>query len=500
MDEIKTLILSNEDWNSLYRVPANVNLLCDEKSEEIERNLYDVTIIDRRMTHKELNELYKSTKAYCVFFTDKVEMNEAHKRFMESRKGKLLATDKIQDFFDNDIRNYFPKPYGEKYKPMDIIISGEFTGEKKWLGYTGVELCGEFGEDFTQIVYWKGNIPIFAGQNLDMYLEYSKSESVSVKFCVSVYKAGAIAELMEHYEFDEEQLKDYINIDNGDAMCWLYVYIMASGHGTLTIRGLHDRHARRGIGHFLPGGETYRTSSGEEIFCYFDPADMKPPLNIYFSGFKTQEGFEGYYLLKNMGCPFLLVAEGRLQGGCFYMGDDEYEKLMVEVIKKYVDELGFSNDQVIMSGLSMGTTGAMYYSVDIRPKSVIIGKPLASIGDIAAASLRSRPGDFATSMDVLYKITGGMDEKSVEKLNSKFWDKFKQGDFSDTKFVVAYMIEDDYDTTAYGKLLDNLNSVGASIYGKGLHGRHNDNSNGIVYWFSDRYKHVMYDDYKRIMK
>lgn len=500
MDEIKTLILSNEDWNSLYSVPSNVKLMCNEPMEEIEKKLYDVTIIDRKMTHRELQKLYLYTKAYCVFFTDKVEMNEAHRHFLNSRKGRILATDRIQDFFNNDIRNYFSKPYGEKYKPMDIIISKEFAGTKKWCGYTGVELSGEFGEEFTQIIYWKGNIPIFADQNLDMYLEYSKSENVSIKFCVSVYKAGAIAELVNHYEYDEEQLKDYINIDNDGAAGWLYVYIMACGHGTLKIRGLHDRIARRGIGHFLPGGETYRTSSGEEIFCYFDPADMKPPLNIYFSGFKTQEGFEGYYLLKNMGCPFLLVAEGRLQGGCFYMGDKEYEELMVSTIKKYIDELGFSHDEVIMSGLSMGTTGAMYYSADIRPKSVIIGKPLASIGDIAAASLRKRPGDFPTAMDVLYKITGGMDEKCIEELNNRFWDKFDKADFSDTKFVVAYMIEDDYDSTAYEKLLDNLNSAGAAIYGKGLHGRHNDNSNGIVYWFSDRYKHVMYDDYKRVIK
>ena len=35
---------------------------------------------------------------------------------------------------------------------------------------------------------------------------------------------------------------------------------------------------------------------------------MKPPLNVYFSGYRTAEGFEGYYMMKRMNAPFYLSA------------------------------------------------------------------------------------------------------------------------------------------------------------------------------------------------
>ena len=106
------------------------------------------------------------------------------------------------------------------------------------------------------------------------------------------------------------------------------------------------------------------TSDREEAFCYFEPGDLKPPLCVYFSGSKTLEGFEGYYMMKGMGCPFLLVAEPRLEGGAFYMGFQEYEDLIPRLITKYRDELGFSSDQVILSGMSMGSFGALCRNPD----------------------------------------------------------------------------------------------------------------------------------------
>ena len=70
-------------------------------------------------------------------------------------------------------------------------------------------------------------------------------------------------------------------------------------------------------------------------------------MNVYFSGYKTKQGFEGYNLMKNLGSPFLLVAESRLEGGGFYMGSGEYERLFVNLVKKYMEEIGFTADHVI---------------------------------------------------------------------------------------------------------------------------------------------------------
>ena len=66
--------------------------------------------------------------------------------------------------------------------------------------------------------------------------------------------------------------------------------------------------------------------------------------------------------------------------------------------------------------------------------------------------------------------------------------------------MVAYMIEDDYDMTAYEELINHLWSAGVKLYGKGIHGRHNDDTSSIVAWFSTQYRRIMSEDYARRME
>ena len=77
------------------------------------------------------------------------------------------------------------------------------------------------------------------------------------------------------------------------------------------------------------------------------------------------------------------------------------------------------------------------------------------------------------------------------------WDKFERADFAETTFVISYMIEDDYDRYAHDRLIEHLNSAGAKVYSRGLHGRHKDNTSGIVYWFAERYKQIIRDEFTR---
>ena len=167
------------------------------------------------------------------------------------------------------------------------------------------------------------------------------------------------------------------------------------------------------------------------------------------------------------------------------------------MIRKYMKELGFTRNQVVLSGLSMGTYGALYYGCDIRPYAIILGKPLASIGDVAANEKYIRPGGFPTSLDVLRYQCGSLDEKAVQELNAKFWNKFEAVNWGDTKFAISYMLEDDYDANAYQMLISHIQSEGTSVYGKGLHGRHNDNSGGIINWFLNQYGKILDEDFAR---
>ncbi|MCR4567957.1 MAG: accessory Sec system protein Asp2 [Pseudobutyrivibrio sp.] len=498
MDNIKVLFLTDDITKFQADYPDEIKVLTWNEKFLKAKDYIDILVIDRSITDEEADALFNITRAYTVFYLEEARLDNNTRRFISRRMGKAMNLEALKILISLKGKDYYQQPYGEKANPKDIGIAQGFDGTIKWNGQYSVELEGDYGPNFNQIVFWKYNIPVAKGQSLDLWLEYTKDDSVEVVLEIRKITSGSISDISNIWTYTEIEMQDEICIENNDDVDGtLFVSLNARGSGRLNVIALHDRHSRRGVGTFLVGGERYVTSEREEIFAYFDPGDMKPPLAVYFSGYKTQEGFEGYYMMRKMGCPFLLIAEQRFEGGGFYLGTPEYEKLMVDIIGKYLDALGFYPEQLILSGISMGTIGSLYYGCDFRPHALILGKPLASLGDIAANERLKRPAGFPTSLDLLHHYAGGMDTDSIDKLNDRVWSKIRATDFGHTKFIVSYMFEDDYDKTAYDKLLSELNSAGVQVYGKGLHGRHNDNTAGIGAWFKGQYDRILKDDFDR---
>jgi accessory secretory protein Asp2 len=493
--------LGNEDWNDTYQLPDDLSLTCVSYLTEAPGKPYDLVFCDRRLRGSEVALLMDAVKAYCYYLVDDIvdERHEspAEKKLFACKKGKYIRREELQDFLTHEARNYYAKPYGEKFKLKDLGIAQDFRGTVSWNGNYCVELTGDFGEEMRQIAFWRNNIPIFEGQAIDLWLEFDKDPQVEISMTVTQFVMGSISDVQNVWHFSQEELYDVVTVDNDKADGPVFFSIAAKGQGRLRIVSLHDRYSRRGHGAFLPGGRRFVTSAREEVFAYFDPGDMQPPLNVYFSGYKTMEGFEGYNLMRRFGGPFLLLSEARLEGGAFYMGSQEYEKQIEEIIRECLKELNFDSNQLVLSGLSMGTYGALYYGCALKPHAVILGKPLASMGDVAANERLFRPGGFPTSLDLLMYNRGHMDPGAVGQLNERFWSRFDAADWSRTKFIVSYMIEDDYDPHAYQNLLEHLSSAGVQVYGKGLHGRHNDDTGGIVGWFTSQYENVLKEDFGR---
>ena len=489
--------MGGQDWNKIYHVPENVVMHHVDTFEKICGRSYDLVFLDRTPLDGEIMALYRATRAYTLFVTEQVVLRRGAAWLYQSRKGKRIAQADIQNFLLYEAENYFPVPYGEKFDFKNLAISRNFEGAVRWNGNYSVDLQGDFGAVFGQIAYWRNNIPVFSGQCIDLWLEYRKSPEVSIALSVTQFVKGSVSDVQQTWEFTEQELSQVVRLDNRMEEGPIFVSLRAKGQGNLQIIALHDRYSRRGHGYFLPGGERYVSTDREELFCYFDPGDMKPPLNVYFSGYKTREGFEGYNIMRNMECPFLLIAEARLEGGSFYMGSGEYEQMIADAVRRYMAELDFGPEQVIFSGLSMGTFGALYYGCDIRPRAMILGKPLVSIGNVAANEKWSRPGGFPTSLDVLQYVCGNTDAEAIEKLNAKFWRKFDAADWSQSKFIISYMIEDDYDEAGYMTLLSHLKSDGVQLYGKGIHGRHNDSTPAIINWFLSQYRRILAEDFGR---
>lgn len=202
-------------------------------------------------------------------------------------------------------------------------------------------------------------------------------------------------------------------------------------------------------------------------------------------------------MMKNLGCPFLLFSDPRLEGGAFYLGSEELENKIKETIQHYLDYLGFTSKDLILSGLSMGTFPSLYYGAAFEPRAVIVGKPLANVGTIARRGRLEAPGVFNTSFDILRHQTGGVSYQDMENLDRRFWNTFKKADFTQTTFGLSYMKDEDMDSKAYDQLVEHLCYTGAKILSKGTSGRHNDDTGTNVTWFLHFYNMVLEEDFKR---
>lgn len=500
MKTIRVLQLGTTDFSKSMRISGCADWCYEPDLSELAGKDFDVAILDREVSADEFDFLIRSLRAYTLFVTESAVLEEGGitEQLIVRRKGKRISAEELSIFLEDDLPDYYSGSYGEGYGVNNVSVTHGFKGRILWQGYEGVKLCGDFGNELTQIVFWRYNAPIEENQALEYWLEYIKDAEVEILLEVTLilFEYGATPEFRKVWTFSEKDLESIVHIENKSGKAgWVFIALKARGQGNLTVATLHSRHSRREKGNFIPGGKRSVTSEREEIFSYFDPGNLKPPLNVYFSGYKTKEGFEGYGIMKAMEHPFLLITETRLEGGAAYLGSREYENAVEQIVRDHMEELGFQSSEVILSGISMGTFGALYYGCRIHPHTILIAKPLASLGDVAENERINRPGGFPTSLDILHKFCGSLSREAIERLNDRFWDVFDRTEWNNTQFAVAYMIEDDYDQTAYERLLSHLKGTSVKIYGKGLHGRHNDNTSGIVNWFLGQYRRILQDDF-----
>lgn len=490
-NKVRVIQLGKEDFSQVYDIHPNGIWLYEPDFIELPKEEFELVIIDRDLSDTELFELLIRTKVGALyvledFYND--NKNAKLKDFFEAKLGKHINKKDLPRFLSDELKDFFAYQYGEKFHPDTFCVAFGFDGKVSWNGELYVTLSGDFGKKFKQIGYWRNNIPIEKNQTLEFFLEYEKDDNIELAMDITVFAGGKISKVLDIYHFSQKELENIVFVTNKDTDGIVFVSLKAKGEGALKIKALHDRVSRNGKSFFIPGGERIVTKKREEIFYYFNPGDLKPPLNVYFSGYKTMESFEGYNIMKKMGGPFLLISEARLKGGAFYIGDKEYEDKIWDIIESIIFRLGFNRHQVIMSGLSMGSFGALYYGSLVTPHTILVGKPLVNLGDIARNEHINRPGIFPTSIDIAKKA---MEEKNLsdfDSLNKYFWDAFDKANFSKTNFAIAYMIEDDYDINAYKQLQEHLNDSGVTIYGKGIHGRHNDATREIIKWFLDQFE------------
>lgn len=495
-------------WKEAEQLPADVQWLFRRgtdilfEKEEIDTRsavpkTFEVVILDGPIGSGNLPAIREMGAPYTYFYTDNLNFTNEIKALLLEKQASHLDYSELETFVKSIPARYFDGQHGSKLHPKNICVSREFISSTVLDGNRAMIIHAEFGSDFVPVASWRHNMFVDQGKAIELWLEHYKTDGVDLQLRVNVYRRGGTGTLESSAVYSEKDLREMIIIKGGRFGNYVGVELLAKGAGTIELGPLHFRASRLGAGQFLVGGRRHCFDKGQEFISYFNPGDRKPPLNVYFSGYRTAEGFEGYFIMNSMKSPFLLIGDPRLEGGAFYLGSKEFEDGIVNVIQGALDELGFTKDDLILSGMSMGTFGAVYYGSVLEPHAVIIGKPLMNLGDVAVNEKRLRPGGFPTSLDVLRSNTGGNGPEHVAALNKHLWDRFDAADFSNTEFAIGYMFQDDYDINGFPDILEHLRRRRVVIVSKGMEGRHNDNTSGIVHWFMSQYRRIIRTDFGR---
>ncbi|MDK6370043.1 accessory Sec system protein Asp2 [Aerococcus sp. UMB8608] len=479
------------DWTFIE--PSNPSLTLEELGLDTEPRPFSLVLITGEVPPLWATDLLPYMEAYSVFIDSRYMDYYKQTSFKAWFDYKLAKFVQIMDpayFVVEMTKLYFDGNYGERMNITLIQFQDSFKGRCRMEGHNSYQVEAIDESEWTPFLYWQRNLVVSRDRYIDLWLEYQADDSLDIRLRVYYTRLGSINELVQVAVYTEEDLKETITLDPSEdayATCCLEV----KGKGKIRLSDLHIRHSRKEFGCFIPGGQVLRDNRREELIFYFHPGNLKPPLNVYFSGYRTAEGFEGFWMMKGLEHPFILVGDPRSEGGAFYQVSQELESRLLAKINSCLDQLGFDDSQIIFSGLSMGTTGACYYSSFFNPYAVVIGKPLLSLGNMARKQRLVRPDEFQTSLDLVRRFDHGDQEEVLEFMDQRILNRMAEGAYRGTTFAVSYMKNDDYDDTAYYRLLEVLRGKSAKVISKSFLGRHNDNTPGITNWFINQYRRLL---------
>lgn len=502
---MRVLQIGRDDWSQSCRVPDGVDwcFVDTDDAAGFDAGIIgraDVTILDALCDLGHLASVDSLITPYTFLIARHLEdsFEGSYKEFFARKAAVYTDMDDRQRLVDELPRKYFAKQFGQKLEIRKALVSPFHTSDSWFEGNSYLATNIDHGAGFRQLMMWKENIPYENDRALELWPEYVKDAGCEIELSVQLIQSGTPDVIAFHQRYSEAELSEPL-VFSHPVSGYLSCSVFAKGTGQVKVGPIHYRHSRLGAGQFLPGGKRIADSGREELFYYFHPGNLLPPLNIYFAGYRPAGGFEGYVMMSGLGHPFLLVMDPRLEGGRFYLGSEELENRLVQVIREHIGSLGFRDEDVIFSGLSMGSFGALYYGSQFNALAIIAGKPIVDLGHVAERGRLVRPNDFLTIFDIVnfwqragHAGSGSTVDAFTQDLLARW-----HGDpgFGDTKILVSYMLQDDYDDEAYYTLLTSQTGKATTVIARGYQGRHNDDSASIVTWFSNQYRRVI-DEYQ----
>lgn len=494
---MKVLQLGNHNWADQYTIPETLDWEFNNfPLPKKKKHNYAVVLITGQveLTAKEWEELRMSSTPYSVLFaTESLSQLDKHGRLFLKQQAAIEMTESPQVTINNLEKNFYFGQTGIRVSPTNLVINrGNFPIFEFVDAY---HLKIDVATDNWQNVGTYKTTPYYdPGKQLSLWLECTQDPNLETRLVVYDMEGAADQQFVLPVTSNQQEMVVPMGVT--DYARFIGVTIQVRGRGTMEIGTFHYRWTRNGFGNYIAGGQKIVNSeNNEEVAYYLNPGDLKPPLFVYFAGARSQEGFEAYPLFRYTGKPALLFTDPRMQMGQFYTGDYFQEKIK-EVIEKTVKELGFTMQDVVTTGLSMGSYPALKLGAKLGVHAIICGKQLANLGYMAERAPRERPYGFDTGLDVASRNATDMSPEALKAIDYKFWDEFNHTDLTNTKLFIIYMLDDDYDDQAVKKLKESPAIInGIEFVPKGFPGRHNDDTATVSQLFVDRIYDMIDNDF-----
>lgn len=499
---MNVLQLGSVDWSKQFDIPKDIKWEFNNFPPKTKKEAHGFNVVvvtgKTSLSDQEWQRLQWLVDPYNVCYVlgvDK-ELSPAGRWFLKCDAAQEIV-ESPQEFINHLLKRHFFGQSGMRIAPTKLLVFRERLGSYEMQDAGHIKMSIDTDGQWINIGSYRQALYLDPNRLIKFWLEF-QSSSVEARLRIFVQENGGDGNpnspiiLNMTDDLEEHQLP----IDISDSVRFANVSLEVKGKGNFILGILHSRWGREGAGEFIAGGKRIvNPELREDIAYYFNPGDLRPPLNVYFSGARGLEGFEAYPLFRGMHAPALLFTDMRLEVGQFYT-TFEIQKQIKKVINETLKKLGFDRSQLIMNGISMGTYPALKLGAELGAYAINIAKPVANLGLIAERGRLERPGEFATSFDIDNRLTD-TDSEHLQELDQQFWQKFDQNDLSQTRLLVAYMMNDDYDNQAIAGLKSSRAVYNArQLVTKGFAGRHNDNPQ-INFWFMRRLQQLLTDDFGR---
>ncbi|WP_242363785.1 accessory Sec system protein Asp2 [Limosilactobacillus antri] len=499
---MNVLQLGGDNWAEQYQIPSDIKWEFNAYpvKDKKRQHRYDVLIFtgEPELTGDEWFQLQWLVDPYKVFCLPKVKATASRQLRLFLQQQKAAVIDRLpQDLIADLIPKYYTGQSGLRILPGQLLLNPRHVPAYRFVDGQHVDVDVDAGNQWQDLGTYEQNLFIDPHHLIKFWLEY-QGTGFQLRLRIFIQPNGGDGDVQDcHYLEVTGNQELELPIAASPDIRFACIGLEVRGSGKLRLGVLHSRWSRAGHGAFLTGGERIvDPAKHEDVAYYFNPGDMRPPLNVYFSGARGLEGFEAYPLFRNAHAPSLLFTDMRLEIGQFYTGPVIEEKIK-QVIREKLAELGLTNHELIMNGISMGTYPAMKLGMQLSAYAINVAKPIANLGYVAERGRLQRPDEFATIFDIDAQIARGLDEQSLRQLDEEFWRLASQADLTATRLFISVMNDDDYDNRALTDLRSNSAVQKAKQFSyKGFGGRHNDDPASIQ-WFAQRVAYLTGKEFKR---